>query len=70
MLTWMVPRSMRRVLPGMLLLLWAALFATTASAGVTARLDRSEVQFGDTFTLNVEADSVGSAEPDFSPLAD
>lgn len=42
--------------------------ATVPAAELRAWLDREAMQLGETITLNVEADSDGGAQPDFSPL--
>ena len=62
----MNPRSIRHAL--WLLLLSAFACATSHAAGVRAWLDRDTMQVGETVTLNVEADGVTAAQPDFSAL--
>jgi oxygen tolerance protein BatD len=62
----MNPRWMRHGL--WLLLLSAFACATSHAVGVRAWLDRDTMQVGETVTLNVEADGVTSAQPDFSAL--
>ncbi|WP_058554253.1 BatD family protein [Thiohalocapsa sp. ML1] len=54
--------------PAVLLALGLLLWASAASAAVTARFDRTEVFDGDTVTLLIEADGVGGAAPDLSVL--
>ena len=50
---------------------WLVLCLLSAEAGAAARafLDRDSIMLGETVTLNIEVDGIGSGEPDLSALA-
>ena len=57
----------RALLVGLLLLL--GLQSPQVNAAARAFLDRDSIALGETVTLNVEVDGIGTGEPDLSALA-